>query len=470
MNDIYEQKALKYKHKYLQLKAQIQYIGECCGPLKERFEKLKEKGKQVYNYLYEKMKTKQQRNRERYEKEEAVKKAEEKRYEQIYINSFEKLDKDIQKIYYTEYARIKNYNDVNAIPDKYNPNDGQKETQITKETFLKNTKYCNEIKDEIYTDKDENDNIIEYKKYTCFTQQELNDREEEEKKQKKIKNDKEQLEYDNKKKEEKKKEDKDREKKRNEDELERLKEKKRTENPFYIPYHNLHRHDHDKIKPYYDKQRFIRNEIISKLYNEKGINFLNEEYIKYKDIMIDVNPSNQKKYKLENKQLNYEEIMSLLDNEFDTRLPEQTLQTKFDWIQQAMNKAARFYQSPQLNRIVEENNERKKNDALLNKREDEIKIIIAQQEQELLKRIQEKERDEAYSEEMAKRRANDPNYGHDHLAYLKGDYIPQQQPQQQQSQQSQPQQPQTKEEQDFWEEQKRKYGTLWNFRAGPNGS
>ena len=28
MNDIYEQKALKYKHKYLQLKAQIQYIGE----------------------------------------------------------------------------------------------------------------------------------------------------------------------------------------------------------------------------------------------------------------------------------------------------------------------------------------------------------------------------------------------------------------------------------------------------------
>ena len=470
MNDIYEQKALKYKHKYLQLKAQIQYIGEGGGPLKERFEKLKEKGKQVYNYLYEKMKTKQQRNRERYEKEEAVKKAEEKRYEQIYINSFEKLDKDIQKIYYTEYARIKNYNDVNAIPDKYNPNDGQKETQITKETFLKNTKYCNEIKDEIYTDKDENDNIIEYKKYTCFTQQELNDREEEEKKQKKIKNDKEQLEYDNKKKEEKKKEDKDREKKRNEDELERLKEKKRTENPFYIPYHNLHRHDHDKIKPYYDKQRFIRNEIISKLYNEKGINFLNEEYIKYKDIMIDVNPSNQKKYKLENKQLNYEEIMSLLDNEFDTRLPEQTLQTKFDWIQQAMNKAARFYQSPQLNRIVEENNERKKNDALLNKREDEIKIIIAQQEQELLKRIQEKERDEAYSEEMAKRRANDPNYGHDHLAYLKGDYIPQQQPQQQQSQQSQPQQPQTKEEQDFWEEQKRKYGTLWNFRAGPNGS
>ena len=469
MNDIYEQKALKYKHKYLQLKAQIQYIGEGGGPrfeqLKEKGKQLKEKGKQLYNYLYEKMKTKQQKNRERYEKE-AVKKAEEKRYEQIYINSFEKLDKDIQKIYYTEYARIKNYNDVNAIPDKYNPNDGQKETQITKETFLKNKKYCNEIEEQIYTDKDENDNIIEYKKYTCYTQQELNDRKEEEEKQRKIKNDKEQLEYDNIKKEEKNKEDKDRETKRNEDELERLKEKKRTENPFYIPYHNLHRHDHDKIKPYYDKQRFIRNEIISKLYNEKGINFLNEEYIKYKDIMIDVNPSNQKKYKLENKQLNYEEIMSLLDNEFDTRLPEQTLQTKFDWIQQAMNKAARFYQSPQLNRIVEENNQRKENDALLKQREEEIKIIIAKQEQELLKRIQEKKRDEAYSEEMAKRRANDPNYGHDHLAYLKGDYIPQQQPQQPQPQLLQP----SAEDLAYYEEMKRKHPELYRLRAGPDGT
>ena len=327
MNDLYEHKAKKYKYKYLKLKAE--YIGEGGVRIFARLP--------GYNYLNnmkpEFMKFPKRKKREAARKEnieqERQENEEEERFKQIYINSFERLPPEIKKIYNNEYNRIERDNAINAIPNSKNPDDGKKETQITKETFLNNPRFCNEIDKEIHTD----ENNKEYKNYKCFTQEELNYRKKEEEKKRKEAQDKRDMEYEKRKKEEA------------EQAAAKLaadqaaideaqkNEAKRKENPFYIstspsPFNFRHGYKHDEyikwkknVQENENKNRVERHNKISKLYEENDIYVLNEMFIEYKKIMIKLNRG---QYNLEDrKQLTYREIINLLDKEFNTPLPQE---------------------------------------------------------------------------------------------------------------------------------------------------
>ena len=324
MNDLYEHKAKKYKYKYLKLKAE--YIGEGGVRLIASLP--------GYNYLNnmkpEFLKLQKRKEREAANKanieQERKNKEEEKRYEQIYINSFQRLPPEIKEIYNNEYNRIVGVNDT---ANAYINGNGSPETQITKETFLKNIKFCNEIDKEIHTD----ENNKEYKNYKCFTQEELNYRKKEEEKKRKEAQDKRDMENEKRKKEEA------------EQAAAKLaadqaaideaqkNEAKRKENPFYIstspsPFNFRHGYKHDEyikwkknVQENENKNRVERHNKISKLFEEKDIYVLNEMFIEYKKIMIKLNRG---QYNLEDrKQLTYREIINLLDKEFDTPLPQE---------------------------------------------------------------------------------------------------------------------------------------------------
>lgn len=340
MNDLYEHKAKKYKYKYLELKNRIEYNG--VGGLQGMKIPIPREWKFWNNRYYEqKLEAKAKAVNEQNKKKEE----EEERDKQIYINSLKRLSEEIQNIYKDERALIEfKYNRyTEAVKKGEDPGFKDFIDKLTEKLFLTDKKYCNEINGIngiIYKDgiiyKNETNNK-EYKEYKCYTQEELNNNIIKENERRQQENKRILQEY-----EESQILTKMTEAKKHEaeqaaiDEAKRI-EDKRKENPFYIPilsspYNFRHGNKHDEYIewkknvyfPVENKNRVERHKKISKLFEEKDIYVLNNMFIEYKKIMIELNRG---QYNLENrKQLTYREIINLLDNEFDTKLPQKEQQ------------------------------------------------------------------------------------------------------------------------------------------------